>query len=194
MSQLFVLLALQAGAMIQFDWGSIVEARASSKALAKLTVTCSSKPAVTPRTPTAARFAAYVDDGKRVSIGVEEDVDWYWQKAKIHNFGNTGIPGRIHAFVAPIATYIIDKTSYGGRNVRKEVHQMIAGSGTVLDLCCGTGFSTAHGAVGVDASVEMLGMARSVHPLKTFQIGNAETYGALLPISRHFPASCSRAG
>ena len=44
--------------------------------------------------------------------------------------------------------------------MRHEILKQIKGDGTVLDLCCGTGFSTAPGAVGVDATEEMVDVAR----------------------------------
>ena len=48
---------------------------------------------------------------------------------------------------------------------------------TVLDLCCGTGFSTAKGATGIDTSQEMLSVARLRRPDAEFFLGNAETWG-----------------
>lgn len=130
------------------------------------------------------------------------DADYYWKQAPIHNWGNTGFRGRMHAFLSPLATAIIDRTSYGGRDVRHEILKQIKGDGAVLDLCCGTGFSTAPGAVGVDATEEMVDVARfwcapqpspesavgreavgepvsarRRHPGKLFRVGNAESYG-----------------
>ena len=46
----------------------------------------------------------------------------YWRNNKIHNLGNTGPLGNLHAATAPLMTKFIDKTAYGGRNVRKEVY------------------------------------------------------------------------
>jgi hypothetical protein len=129
----------------------------------------------------------------------------YWYDPRIHNWGNIGLGGRLHAFFAPLATAIIDATSYGGVDVRKKVHEMLPAGQTVLDLCCGVGFSTAPGADGVDTSQEMCGvvgrtsllpihtaaqnspgrshasrrldMARLRRPDSKFYFGNGETFG-----------------
>ena len=101
----------------------------------------------------------------------------YWFDERIHRFGNIGIGGRFHALVAPLVTHLIDRLSYDGVDVRKRAHALIRPGSTVLDLCCGTGFSTPAGATGVDTSDCMLGMAKFVHSDCTFVTGNAETYG-----------------
>ena len=53
---------------------------------------------------------------------------------------------------------------------------------SVLDLCCGVGYSTAPGAVGVDTSSCFLDAARLLQLGRnaTFVRGNAETYGKTL--------------
>ena len=38
---------------------------------------------------------------------------------RIHNFGNTGFFGAVHAASAPLATKIIDLLAYDGRNMRR---------------------------------------------------------------------------
>ena len=94
--------------------------------------------------------------------------------------GNIGFGGALHALMSPLATAMIDMMSYSGMDVRKTVHDnptIFPPDASVLDLCCGTGFSTTRGAVGVDTSSCMLGMARFRRPDATFQEGNAETYG-----------------
>lgn len=52
---------------------------------------------------------------------------------------------------------------------------------SVLDLCCGTGYSSAPSGgrtvVGVDTSPAMLRMARFLHPGASFEQGNAESFG-----------------
>ena len=106
----------------------------------------------------------------------------YWYDPRIHNWGNIGLRGRFHAFFAPLATAIIDRTSYklpsgGFLDVRKKVLATIPRDATVLDLACGTGFSTAPGATGLDTSNEMLDMARCRRPDCKFVQGNAESYG-----------------
>lgn len=101
----------------------------------------------------------------------------YWFDERIHRFGNIGVGGWFHALVAPLVTNLIDRLSYDGVDVRKRAHALIRPGSTVLDLCCGTGFSTPAGATGVDTSDCMLGMAKFVHSDCTFVTGNAETYG-----------------
>ena len=108
----------------------------------------------------------------------------YWRNNKIHNLGNTGPLGNLHAATAPLMTKFIDKTAYGGRNVRKEVYNTFEGD--VLDMCCGTGFSTvptvmrastARRSVGIDTSPEMLRFAKLFNPDSDYKWGNAETFG-----------------
>ncbi len=101
----------------------------------------------------------------------------YWFDERIHRFGNVGLGGRFHALVAPLVTCLIDRLSYNGVDVRGRVHASIPPQSTVLDLCCGTGFSTPAGATGVDTSPAFLSMANLIHPDRTFVNGNAETYG-----------------
>lgn len=101
----------------------------------------------------------------------------YWYDPRIHTFSNIGIGGRIHALMAPFFTYLIDKLSYSGLDVRKKIHETIEPEASVLDLCCGVGFSAAPGATCVDTSNEMLDVARWRRPDCTIDFGNAETYG-----------------
>ena len=67
----------------------------------------------------------------------------YWYNSQIHNMGNTGNLGNIHAISSPFITKLIDNKAYSGRNVRKEIYETFEGD--VVDLCCGTGFSTKPG-------------------------------------------------
>ena len=108
----------------------------------------------------------------------------YWRNNKIHNLGNTGPLGNLHAATAPLMTKFIDKKAYGGRNVREEVYNTFEGD--VLDMCCGTGFSTvptvmrastARRSVGIDTSPEMLRFAGLFNPDSAYKWGNAETFG-----------------
>ena len=101
----------------------------------------------------------------------------YWYDPRIHTFGNIGLGGRFHALLAPISTHMIDRLAYNGTDVRKVVKDKIPRGASVLDLCCGTGFSTSSGAVGVDTSDAMLDMARLRRLDCKFYQGNAETYG-----------------
>lgn len=97
----------------------------------------------------------------------------YWADSRIHNVGN----GRFHASVARLATKIIDIVSYDGRNIRNEIISEYA-RGTVVDLCCGTGTSTAYGGIGVDTSEDMLREAKWLRGASgKFYVGNAESWG-----------------
>lgn len=98
----------------------------------------------------------------------------YWFNPKIHNFGNIGLGGRIHAEIAKIATVTIDNIRYHGRNIREEIYNNYENQ-VILDLCCGVGISTAPGGIGVDTSVEMLNVARR-DKSKEFYCGNAENF------------------
>ena len=99
----------------------------------------------------------------------------YWYNPNIHNFGNTGILGTIHAVATPFVTRLIDNKAYSGRDVRKEIYNTLEGD--VLDICCGTGFSTKPGHIGVDTSLEMLKFTNSFNPGSEYLFGNAENYG-----------------
>ena len=92
---------------------------------------------------------------------------------RIHNFGNTGVGGRLHSLMAPLSTYIIDQVAYKGLNVRQHILGDVPSDS--LDYGCGTGWSTRTR--GVDTSAQMLDMARHCHPHKEFVQGNAETFG-----------------
>ena len=91
---------------------------------------------------------------------------------RVHNLGNVGVGGAVHALVAPAITRAIDALAYGGVDVRVVVRRADS-----VDLGCGTGFSTAADGVGVDASRAMLAVARVLHPEKAFVRGLAETWG-----------------
>lgn len=108
--------------------------------------------------------------GKSTEMGEDE----YWFNNRIHVFGNTGIFGKFHATVAPVATWLIDNKAYGGVDMRMKVSKQLRKKVTkrnarVLDMCCGVGMSTralqtafpdADAVIGIDTSSEMLGMAR----------------------------------
>ena len=96
----------------------------------------------------------------------------YWYNPVIHTFGNTGLFGGFHAICAPIATYIIDKAAYEGRNIREdiagELKKVVGKNPSILDMCCGVGMSTralaakfhdAETIIGLDTSPEMISMA-----------------------------------
>ena len=46
----------------------------------------------------------------------------YWADPRIHNFGNLGWRGILHALVVPIATHAIDRFAYSGVNARRAIH------------------------------------------------------------------------
>jgi len=105
----------------------------------------------------------------------------YWADPRIHNFGNLGWRGLLHAFVVPLATHMIDRFAYSGVDARKFLHESeFPDDADVVDLCCGVGFSCARNGrvTAVDTSEQMLAIAKlrrsDVH---TFAVGNAETWG-----------------
>lgn len=100
----------------------------------------------------------------------------YWNNKKIHNLGNTGVLGNIHAMTTPLMTKFIDRVAYNGRNVREEVYNSLDGS--ILDMCCGTGFSTKPGNVGIDTCLKMIKFAKVFNPGNEYGYGNAETFGS----------------
>ena len=54
---------------------------------------------------------------------------------RIHNFGNVGLGGRMHAMLSPIAERVIDVVAYDGEDVRTSLHARL-GAETVVDLGC----------------------------------------------------------
>ena len=76
---------------------------------------------------------------------------------------------------------------YGGVDVRRMVQAAIPRGTSVLDLCCGVGYSVAPGAVGVGTSSCFLDAARLLQLGRnaTFVRGNAETYGKTPARRRH---------
>ena len=103
----------------------------------------------------------------------------YWRDPRIHNMGNVGLGGGIHAVMAPLATHMIDRLAYGGVDVRSKIlEEHTRADDDVVDFGCGTGFSTTEAGTGVDASSQMLSIAKWVHPTKTFVCSNIEAWGA----------------
>ena len=105
----------------------------------------------------------------------------YWADPRIHNFGNQGWRGLLHALVVPFATHAIDRFAYDGVDARKVIHETEFPEGAeVVDLCCGVGFSPARNChvTAVDTSEEMLTVAKLRRPdVQRFEVGNAETWG-----------------
>ena len=97
-----------------------------------------------------------------------------WRDPRIHNLGNVGFGGRVHAAMAPAVTRFIDSVAYGGYDVRAELRGRNASS---VDLGCGTGASTSPHGIGVDSSSEMLIVARRMRPDCRFERGLAERWG-----------------
>lgn len=97
---------------------------------------------------------------------------YYPYDARIHNLGNIGLTGKLHAEIAPLATKIIDLQAYNGRNVREEFINGINPEYKVLDICCGVGISTSE--YGIDTSPEMINKAKRKYPNKKFLVENAE--------------------
>jgi len=117
----------------------------------------------------------------------------YYYDSRIHNFGNIGLGGRLHSLIAPYATSMIDNKCYNSVNIRQLIlskynqdfykkHEKLP---KIIDLCCGTGTSTAPNQLGIDTSEAMISAATSSKALTSaakkthaqFIIGNAENYG-----------------
>lgn len=102
---------------------------------------------------------------------------------RVHNFGNVGPGGWVHAQVAELATDMIDRFAYDGVIMRRELARLIAESrpnGTVVDVGCGVGTLTreldAQGLqvlAGVDASAQMIDKAKARSPKLPFCVLNA---------------------
>ena len=99
----------------------------------------------------------------------------YYYNPNIHNLGNIGIGGKIHASLAPIATKVIDVVRYKGVNIRKEI-MLDYSENSVLDLCCGIGKSTTQFGTGIDTSNEMIQIAKLTNKNSVFKVANAENY------------------
>jgi phospholipid N-methyltransferase len=99
----------------------------------------------------------------------------------IHNLGNTGVLGRLHAEWAERVTRLIDKSAYSGRNMRSEVAEGMASvcSGELIEIGCGVGTLTrelvktgAFRVSAMDTSVEMINEARRTVPGAAFWVEN----------------------
>lgn len=100
--------------------------------------------------------------------------DPYPYNPRMHTLGNHGLLGRLHAEIGPLFTKFVDKVVYG-KDVRKHVIDSL-GNKRILDIGCGTGFSTSAspGSVGIDTSVAMIEKARKQFPNKQFRVDHAE--------------------
>ena len=120
----------------------------------------------------------------------------YYYDSRIHNFGNVGLGGQLHSLLAPYATTMIDNKCYNSVNIRQVIlskynqdfYKNYEKLPKVIDLCCGTGTSTATNQLGIDTSEHMISKAilnqakKNQLSLKThthtqFIKGNAENYG-----------------
>lgn len=52
----------------------------------------------------------------------------YWYNPSIHNLGNTGMLGNLHAAATPLFTKLIDKKAYSGVDIRKQIYEEMHGS------------------------------------------------------------------
>ena len=105
----------------------------------------------------------------------------YYRDSRIHGLGNFGMGGRIHAELAPLISKLIDVFAYDGINIRNECFKEYVYGNSVLDLCCGVGFSTPSTTLnplnrGIDISKHMINKANEIHSNKQFFMGNAENY------------------
>lgn len=98
----------------------------------------------------------------------------YWANPNIHQMGNMGFGGGLHAAISYPFIKVLDKILYEGRDMREYVKDQFDTS-DVLDFGSGIGLSTANH--GIDTSPEFVAMARLLHPDKTFTQANAEVYG-----------------
>jgi ubiquinone/menaquinone biosynthesis C-methylase UbiE len=109
----------------------------------------------------------------------------YYYDRRIHNFGNIGLGGKIHSLLAPYATKLIDDKCYNSVNIRQAIlskynqdfYNKYERVPKLIDLCCGTGSSTATNQLGIDSSEEMLSAAEKINSSTQFIKGNAENYG-----------------
>jgi len=106
----------------------------------------------------------------------------YHRNPRMHTLGNHGAGGFVHALLAPLATALITQVSYHGWEPRAWLHGRVAAHARVADFGCGVGLSTIPGggspsAVGVDASAEMVRLARVYRPTTEFVVGDVERWG-----------------
>tara|TARA_B100000035_G_scaffold276217_1_gene253730 strand:- start:11744 stop:12439 length:696 start_codon:yes stop_codon:yes gene_type:complete len=103
-----------------------------------------------------------------VSVEGYKQFNWYYDN-RIHNFGNIGLGGKFHAFMAPHTSKIIDKISYDNVNIRfKSIYNCLPYTDNknirILDFGCGVGISSSSiqyafpkaKITGIDCSVSML--------------------------------------
>jgi len=104
----------------------------------------------------------------------------YKYHPNMHVLGNHGFGGKIHAYIAPLATKLIDKIAYDNKNIREELINTYENK-SVLDLCCGVGVSTPGINKnilnkGVDISKEMVTVGNKLFKNKNLVLADSETY------------------
>jgi 2-polyprenyl-3-methyl-5-hydroxy-6-metoxy-1,4-benzoquinol methylase len=100
----------------------------------------------------------------------------------IHNMGNIGLGGKIHASAARFATRMIDKKAYDGVNMRevlaKQMSYTFLNDSSVLEIGCGAGTLTEHlskyfqNLIALDTSQEMIDEAKVHLPDVDFRCEN----------------------
>jgi hypothetical protein len=80
-----------------------------------------SSPVVAKRTDNGNRVNSLVSKTKKKRGMDKEYPDEYWFDDRIHNLGNRGFLGAVHAALAPISTKLIDITAYHGVDMRLQV-------------------------------------------------------------------------
>ena len=121
----------------------------------------------------------------------------YYFDDRIHNIGNVGFGGWLHAELSPLATKMIDNIRYDGHNIRQKIMKNYQSDfieefdkkPKIIDMCCGVGISTLINQTGIDTSKEMIDKAKTLRNSKNlhmrkgrkintkYKIGNAEFYG-----------------
>jgi ubiquinone/menaquinone biosynthesis C-methylase UbiE len=120
----------------------------------------------------------------------------YYYDPRIHNMGNIGLGGQLHSLLAPYATKLIDDKCYNSINIRQAIlssynqdfYNKYEHVPKLIDLCCGTGTSTAANQLGIDSSEAMISAAQAQATITRgknkhnnkhtkFIIANAENYG-----------------
>ena len=121
----------------------------------------------------------------------------YYFDDRIHNMGNVGLGGWVHAQFSPMATKLIDNIRYNGIDIRQHVIknyeklfiEELNEKPKILDMCCGVGISTLENQTGIDTSNQMIAKAKMIRDSKNlhrrkgrkinteFKVANAEYYG-----------------
>ena len=101
----------------------------------------------------------------------------YPYNKNIHNLGNTGWKGKIHARLANVFTEQTDKNLYK-YSIRERILNTQDYRKSILDMGCGVGYSTQSNtkSLGIDTSPEMISQAKENFPTKNFKIGHAEYF------------------